>query len=53
MRKLKNTELNRKSIEEFNSMSIVQRNEMAKKARKFAEENFSLNKMIESFENLL
>lgn len=41
-----------KSIEEFNAMSLDRRNTIAKKARKFAEENFSLNHMIESFENL-
>ena len=41
-----------KSIEEFNAMPIDRRNTIAKKARKFAEENFSLNHMIESFENL-
>ena len=41
-----------KSIEKFYSMSDNQRNKMAIKAREFAEENFSLNKMIESFENI-
>tara|TARA_B100000579_G_scaffold230100_1_gene188507 strand:- start:1612 stop:2715 length:1104 start_codon:yes stop_codon:yes gene_type:complete len=40
------------AIESFNKLSIKRRNEMAINARRFSEENFSLDKMVESFENL-
>ena len=40
------------AIESFNAMSISRRNEMALKARKFSEDKFSLNTMVQSFENI-
>ena len=40
------------SIEKLNLMNIDQRNEMAINAREFAENNFTIEKMAKSFENI-
>lgn len=41
-----------KSIEKFNKMSLQERNKMATDARLYAEKNFSLSSMINSFEEI-
>lgn len=41
------------AIEKFNTMNFNQKANMIDKARNFAEKNFSTNKMVESFDNIL